>query len=267
MAIPRIVHQIWLGANPPPAAFTRWRETFRRHLPDWEQRLWDDDACLGLMRAHFPGAEARWRAIPRAAQRADVARYMIVAVHGGLYADMDCECRRPLDFLRPEDELVVATELRTDSRKVRELYRTRRGLLHCQWAFLARPGHPFLHALVQEVLARLDRRMADDLVAHLIDQTGPGAFTDVLEAHRAAGGAVRIVPGEWFSCPDGASLPRFMRSVLLPELGRVTYIRHRSAATWMDAKVKRDWMLRGLLLLAPKPIPAPPAPSAGTPPR
>ena len=262
MAIPRIVHQIWLGANPPPAAFTRWRETFRQHLPGWEHRLWNDAACLELMRSHFPGAEARWLAIPRAAQRADVARYMIVAIHGGLYADMDCECRRPLDFLRPDDELVVATELRTDSRKVRELYRT--GDVAAAQEILDRDA---VMAARQEVLARLDRRMADDLVAHLIDQTGPGAFTDVLEAHRAAGGAVRLVPGEWFSCPDGASLPRFMRSVLLPELGRTTYIRHRSAATWMDAKVKRDWLLRGLLLLAPKPIPAPPTPNGGKPPR
>jgi hypothetical protein len=267
MAIPRIFHQVWVGGKPVPAKFRPWQESFRRHHPDWEYRLWDDAACLALIRERFPAAAERWQAITQLAQRADVARYMILAVHGGLYADIDCECRRPLDFLRPEDELVVAEELRTDSRKVRELYRTRRGLLYCQWAFLARPGHPFLHALVREVMDRLDRRMADDLLVNVVDQTGPGAFTDVLVPYLARGNAVRVVPGEYFSCPDGRSLPRFMRSTLAPELARTTYIRHRSAATWIDPQVKRDWMLRGLLFLPPKPVPLPPAPDGGRPPR
>jgi mannosyltransferase OCH1-like enzyme len=44
-------------------------------------------------------------------ERADFFRYMVVLKHGGAYADIDTECRVPLDtYLRATDTMVVGWE-------------------------------------------------------------------------------------------------------------------------------------------------------------
>jgi mannosyltransferase OCH1-like enzyme len=40
--IPRIVHIIWVGPKTPPPVFKRCLESIKKHLPDWELKLWTD---------------------------------------------------------------------------------------------------------------------------------------------------------------------------------------------------------------------------------
>jgi mannosyltransferase OCH1-like enzyme len=57
------------------------------------------------------------RPYPKDVERSDFFRYLIVLHTGGVYADIDTECRKPLDrFLRASDTLVVGweNEFRTD---------------------------------------------------------------------------------------------------------------------------------------------------------
>ena len=51
------------------------------------------------------------RSLPKNVERADFFRYMVILKHGGVYADMDTECRRPLrDVIQPQDTMVVGWE-------------------------------------------------------------------------------------------------------------------------------------------------------------
>lgn len=88
--IPRVIHHVWLGGRPLPEAHARFRETWRRHNPDWEHRLWTDADAPAP-----PGVE-RARNV---AERADLVRYEILRRHGGVYADTDVECLRPIEPL------------------------------------------------------------------------------------------------------------------------------------------------------------------------
>jgi mannosyltransferase OCH1-like enzyme len=92
---PRLIHQIWLGPNPLPENFKAWSEGWRRQHPGWHHQLWRDaDAVAFPMvnRAAFESAE-------NFAMKADIFRYELLLRHGGLYADLDFECLRPLDPL------------------------------------------------------------------------------------------------------------------------------------------------------------------------
>ena len=51
------------------------------------------------------------RSLPKNVERADFFRYMVILKHGGVYADIDTECRRPLrDVIQPHDNMVVGWE-------------------------------------------------------------------------------------------------------------------------------------------------------------
>ena len=88
--IPRILHRIWLGGGEMPETHARCGESWKEHHPDWTFRLWTDaDAPMpdGVERARNVG------------ERTDLVRYEILRRHGGIYADTDVECLRPLDEL------------------------------------------------------------------------------------------------------------------------------------------------------------------------
>lgn len=75
-----------------PDEFAGYRQTWIHHHPDWEHRLWTEDALPeGLRR---PEVYERLR-MP--AERSDILRLEVLWLHGGVYVDTDFECHRPLD--------------------------------------------------------------------------------------------------------------------------------------------------------------------------
>lgn len=102
MRIPPVLHQIWLGPNPLPSEFERYRRTWARHNPRWELRLWtEDDLPRDLRR---PEAAERLRA---PAERSDILRLELLWRFGGVYADTDFECLRPIEPLLEGADFVV----------------------------------------------------------------------------------------------------------------------------------------------------------------
>jgi len=89
-ALPKVIHQIWLGGGSPPEDHRAYMESWRTHNPRWQLRLWTDQD------APIPPFARRARHV---AERADLVRYEILRRHGGVYADTDVECLRPIDAL------------------------------------------------------------------------------------------------------------------------------------------------------------------------
>lgn len=65
--------------------------------------------------------------------------------HGGLYADVDTECGRPLDeLITAHDSLVVGWEDEYPTPQLAVQYKFARQRQLEQWTFAAEPGHPAL---------------------------------------------------------------------------------------------------------------------------
>lgn len=84
-AVPKHIHQIWIG-GPPPAACAVWAGFAARH--GWAYRLWDETALedLGIT------GDPLWRSMLRRGDlpgAVDVARYHLLLREGGLYLDCD----------------------------------------------------------------------------------------------------------------------------------------------------------------------------------
>jgi inositol phosphorylceramide mannosyltransferase catalytic subunit len=105
--IPRIIHQSWKTKDLPPK-FQRWHSSWRRVNPDWTMRLWTDDHNLELVTTHFPWFKDTYVALPANIMRADSARYMYMYTFGGVYADLDMECLKPMDDLLMGHRCVLA---------------------------------------------------------------------------------------------------------------------------------------------------------------
>jgi hypothetical protein len=88
MLIPRVIHRIWLGDDPVPESVRALGRTFRQHHLGWRLRLWRDDDMMDL------GIDAERAFARTASELSNVARYQILARHGGVYVDTDVECRR-----------------------------------------------------------------------------------------------------------------------------------------------------------------------------
>jgi mannosyltransferase OCH1-like enzyme len=161
---PRVLHQTWRNDAIPPR-FQRFVESWHTHNADWRRELWTDARLLAFVRAHHPDLRARYETYPHHIQRIDAARYLLLFTLGGVYVDLDFECRRPLDPLLKGRSCVMGLEPDLHSR------------LHGEEqiignAFIAAtPGHPFLAAVIEELHHYQPGQMSrNDLV---LNTTGP----------------------------------------------------------------------------------------------
>jgi mannosyltransferase OCH1-like enzyme len=252
MAIPKIIHQIWLSSAVPPK-LQDLSASFSRLMPDWEHRLWNDALSLELVETKFPELLDSYLSLESPVAKVDLLRYMVLFEHGGMYADMDCECKRGLDFITDADELIVCKEIDTQSIRVMNLYPTDISPVYCQWAFLASPGHAALKTVLEHIARNLSKDYGDHPILQFVKRTGPHAFTAGLEQYMKAGGAFSTVPSSYFGCFDTRNTFQLMKTTAFPELGRKVYIRHHFEGSWIDEKFKKKMILRNLLLM-PEPI-------------
>jgi hypothetical protein len=96
--VPKIIFQTWKSRVDIPQNYRYWRDTFIANNPDWACVLWDDADNRAFITERFPWFLDQYNAYPAEIYRADIVRFFFLYEFGGLYADMDSECLRPLDF-------------------------------------------------------------------------------------------------------------------------------------------------------------------------
>ena len=91
--IPRTIHYCWFGGKPLTPLARKCIDSWRRFLPTFEIRQWDEDSFD--VNAH-PYTRDAYRA-GKYAFVSDYARFKILYGQGGLYFDTDVEVIRPMD--------------------------------------------------------------------------------------------------------------------------------------------------------------------------
>lgn len=92
-SIPHIIHYCWFGRNPLPELARKCIASWRKYLPDYEIKEWNEDNfdvnAIPYTREAY--------AAKKYAFVSDYVRFKILYEHGGLYFDTDVEVIRPLD--------------------------------------------------------------------------------------------------------------------------------------------------------------------------
>ena len=93
--IPKILHQIWVGPKTPPELLKQSQESFKKHNPDWEYKLWTDADVKSLMLHN----QKFYDLSDNYGEKSDILRYELLHKFGGVYVDVDFICFKPLDVL------------------------------------------------------------------------------------------------------------------------------------------------------------------------
>jgi inositol phosphorylceramide mannosyltransferase catalytic subunit len=95
--IPKIIHQIWLGGKL-PEKYLPLVLTWQNVHPTWIHQLWTDEDIRTLELS--PRIQHAFDTCTNIGMKADIIRYHILDIFGGLYVDTDFECLKPFDDLR-----------------------------------------------------------------------------------------------------------------------------------------------------------------------
>ena len=93
--IPKIIHYCWFGGKPMPELALKCIESWKKFLPEYELRLWNEDTFdINSVPYVKEAYEAR-----KFAFVTDYLRLWALEREGGVYMDTDVEILRPLDDL------------------------------------------------------------------------------------------------------------------------------------------------------------------------
>ena len=91
--IPKVIHYCWFGGKPLPESAKKCIASWRKYLPDYEIKEWNESNFDVNM---IPYTEEAYM-LKKYAFVSDYARFWILYKYGGLYFDTDVEVVRPME--------------------------------------------------------------------------------------------------------------------------------------------------------------------------
>ena len=91
--IPKIIHYCWFGRNPLPELAQKCIASWKKYLPDYEIKEWNEDNFDVNIIPYTAEAYAQ----KKYAFVSDYARFWVLYKYGGIYFDTDVEVIKPID--------------------------------------------------------------------------------------------------------------------------------------------------------------------------
>lgn len=142
--IPKIIHYCWFGHNPLPPLALECIASWKKYLPDYEIKEWNEDN-FDVNSIPYTAEAYKQK---KYAFVSDYARFWIMYKYGGIYFDTDVEVIRPMDDIIEKGNF-MGFELDPDGENTPGKYAPR-------YAFAVNPGlgfgmekeHPFIAHMI-----------------------------------------------------------------------------------------------------------------------
>lgn len=131
--VPRIIWQTLKSNQVPQVIKEKYIDSWIDLNPEYTYQFFNDDDIRDFIRSTYPDFLEAFERIKYGASKADLWRYLILYEFGGVYADIDCICVRPLkEWVNPTSSFITQLGINRDI---------------CQWMVITTPGNPiFLEA-------------------------------------------------------------------------------------------------------------------------
>jgi len=202
LQFPRKIWQTW---KVDPLNFEErdlnWARSWTQKNPNYRYEVLTDQNDIQYVEHHFgpnglnrPDIIKIYKTVTAKIVKADLLRYMIMYVDGGIYTDIDVEALRPLDHFIPERfserdvDMVIGVEIDQPEYNNHTIL-GKKSQSFCQWTFMCKPGLPVMLRLIENIMSWLNSvaRKQGKSVAELqlnfdeiITGTGPSAFTEAI---------------------------------------------------------------------------------------
>lgn len=135
--IPKIIWQT-MKTNQVPVFMKNYSDTWIALNPEYEYRFCDDADIIQFLEKDFPDYLSGYNKLKYGASKADLWRYLVIYKYGGIYADLDCRCIRPLrEWVKPDAQFVTQLGTNKDI---------------CQWLIMSVPENPIFLKAAQKTL-------------------------------------------------------------------------------------------------------------------
>jgi len=233
-----LIHQIWFGTIPNriQARLAYRQPLLRSCRVSWDvlnprmcHVIWTREHCVQLLRRYYSEYEVLFRNFPYEIQRCDMVRYCLLHRYGGVYADMDYKCCKPLSQ-------VFARWKNHDLYLVQSPHAPGNVSYVSNSLMMARQrGHPFWKALLSEILLSSQQTSLLSLLSRhfeIMYTTGPGILTRVYHVYRFRY-KLQSLPSELF---HPLSL---YKKTLAPDERERAYAIHYGFGSWesLDSKI------------------------------
>nr|WED70198.1 glycosyltransferase [Pectobacterium colocasium] len=167
MKVPNKIHQIYTkGIHKLPKEILESIEKLKEMNPGWEYFLYDERHIIEYIDKHYGKEMLRiYLSInPKyGAAKADLFRYLLIYIEGGVYFDIKSSCSIPLKKVIKEDcEILLCSWDNKEYGCDRNMgLHKELKFLKCgeyqQWNIIALPGSPYIKSAIDEVVHRLKR--------------------------------------------------------------------------------------------------------------
>ena len=224
--IPKIIHYCWFGRNPLPELAQKCIASWKKYLPDYEIKEWNEDNFDVNI---IPYTAEAYKA-KKYAFVSDYARFWILYKYGGIYFDTDVEVIRPIDDIIERGNFMgfetdPKPQLKADASEAS--INPGLGIIKKMLDFYE--GKHFVHEAVMK---------NQITVVHIATQVlRENGLKDLVGIQEVAG--CFIYPSEYF-CPINVTTGRI-------HVEKNTRTIHHYAGTWVDKKFSMKELVKRLI--------------------
>lgn len=187
---------------------------WKTNCPNWEIHYYSDEAVQAFFDQYFPQYATDIPKVPNGAMIADLFRYAVLYIHGGLYSDIDTVPARKIPEEWFSKECVFGYEYQPSKfpESMRPPWRNEE--YFCQWTLLSSPKYPLYKDALDrsfQGLRAIDFEVERGKV--VLEVGGPMLFTKVAKAYISRP-EVLVLDADFFSCNDDFDFPLTKRSVV-----------------------------------------------------
>lgn len=185
--IPKLIHQTVKSKLSIPSDIQKNINSWKEMNPGWKHILYDDEDMLEFMEIYHPDSVEVYKSLESIVEKTDMWRYSVLDTFGGVYADTDTLCLKPIDEWWGEDNnstVIIGIEAAVTPYQMKKYVFTEL-IQFCQWTMASSPGHPIVHNMPYYIyrhmrLERLGVDNYDDPKLSVLHRTGPGIWTDAI---------------------------------------------------------------------------------------